>query len=342
MIQSRLITGNKVFTSDIFPEICTCRMVTDDTVRTTYCDNPFLKTEMTEKRIGRFMVMNQRAVANSDCIFEVHRQGSPALMLSLANNSDFTRKHERERHWRTGDVGLSLSPQEEVVNNYAQKNSHLDMTNLIIPEPAIHQLAEKNPLVTDKLLSDFKKGASIDYGSPSLKANHKLVSVFNAINSCSVMGNYSEQYLEEKVLDGLTAFLNLSTGEPDLSMKYNFVLRSKMIDVKQILEANYKNPPRLAELAAMVCTNECTLKSAFKQLFGVTVFQHLFNFRMRLAQQQLADPYLPIQFIASELGFCDKSHFSAAFHRAFQMSPRDYRKQILLQNSRTLEIYSGL
>lgn len=342
MIQSRLITGNKVFTSDIFPEICTCRMVTDDIVKTTLCDTPFLRTEMTEKRIGRFMVINQRAKAHEDCIFEVHRQGSPALMLSLANNCDLAREHEQMRHWRSGDVGLSLLPQEEVVKNYAKRYSNLDMTNLIIPESAIHQLAEINPEVTDKFILDFQRGKSIDYGSPSLKANYKLASVFKAINSSFVMGNYSDQYLENKVLEGLTAYLNLTTGEQDHSMKYNFVLRSKMIDVKQILEANYKNPPHLAELAAMVCTNECTLKSAFKQLFGVTVFQHLFNFRMRLAQQQLADPYLPIQFIASELGFCDKSHFSAAFHRAFQMSPSDYRKQILLQNSRTLEIYSGL
>lgn len=39
----------------------------------------------------------------------------------------------------------------------------------------------------------------------------------------------------------------------------------------------------LHEIASMVGTNECTLKKAFKYEFGTTVFQFLFDYRMRLA-----------------------------------------------------------
>jgi len=39
----------------------------------------------------------------------------------------------------------------------------------------------------------------------------------------------------------------------------------------------------LQEIASMVGTNECTLKKAFKYEFGTTVFQFLFDYRMRLA-----------------------------------------------------------
>ncbi len=83
--------------------------------------------------------------------------------------------------------------------------------------------------------------------------------------------------------------------------------------------------PSLHELAAMVGTNECTLKKAFKQEFGTTVFQYLFDYRMELAVHYLLDTSLPIADIGIMLGYDYQSHFCTAFKRKHGVSPMEFR-----------------
>lgn len=83
--------------------------------------------------------------------------------------------------------------------------------------------------------------------------------------------------------------------------------------------------PSLHELAAMVGTNECTLKKGFKQEFGTTVFQYLFDFRMDLAVHYLLDTSLPIADIGVKLGYDYQSHFCTAFKRKHGVSPMEFR-----------------
>jgi AraC-like DNA-binding protein len=108
-------------------------------------------------------------------------------------------------------------------------------------------------------------------------------------------------------------------------LKFDFVLRDKVHDARQVMLSRYQEPPSLHELAAMVGTNECTLKRAFKEEYGLTVFQCLFDYRMALAAKYLLDSQSPISEIATLLGFDYHSHFCTAFRRKFGMSPTDYR-----------------
>lgn len=326
MIQSKLVTGQKVITSDVFPEICTCRMVTNDTVRTTYCNTPIMQSRMSEKRIGRFMLMNQKSRSFDDCMFEVHRSGSPVLMLSLANECDMIRSRHSDRLWMSGDVCLSMSNQEDIVRNYAKKDKRLNITNVIIPETAVHQLAEINPDAMGRFCLDFEKGVSMEYGQSNIHVNRRLASIFRSIESCNDMGNYAENYMESKIMDGLTEYFNIISDEPKQSLKYNFVIRSKMMDARKIMEEHYQDPPSLAELAIMVGTNVFTLKKAFKQCFGISVFQYLFDYRMDMAIHYLLDTNRPISVIGHELGFCNHTHFCIAFRRKFGTSPTSFRE----------------
>ena len=83
--------------------------------------------------------------------------------------------------------------------------------------------------------------------------------------------------------------------------------------------------PSLHELATMVGTNECTLKKAFKQEFGTTVFQYLFDYRMDLAAQYLLESSLSINEIGMMLGYDYQSHFCTAFKRKYGVSPMEFR-----------------
>ena len=82
MIQSKLTVDGKVIFSGEFPEAATLRRVEEDGIVTTYCDNEFFSSRLTENRVGRYLLLGQKAQSQVDCEFEVHRTGLPVLMTA--------------------------------------------------------------------------------------------------------------------------------------------------------------------------------------------------------------------------------------------------------------------
>ena len=141
------------------------------------------------------------------------------------------------------------------------------------------------------------------------------------------MGNYAEKYLETQILDCLSMMINRVNESDDTFTPVNLVLSDKIHEAREIMTTQYQNPPSLHQLATMVGTNECTLKSAFKQEFGETVFQCLFDHRMSLAVNYLKDTSWPIAEIGLLRGYEYQSHFCTAFRRKYGMSPTDFREK---------------
>jgi AraC family carnitine catabolism transcriptional activator len=56
--------------------------------------------------------------------------------------------------------------------------------------------------------------------------------------------------------------------------------------------------------------------------------------RLEIAQRLLKETTRPIISIGLECGFGDISYFGRAFHSAFGQSPREFRREQLLQSTR--------
>lgn len=327
MIQSKLTVGEKVILFSEFPEAATLRKVAEDGVCTSYCDNQYLSSRLTENPVGRFMLLGQSARCFVDCEFEVHRTGIPVLMMTLAKDCDIVRSRRENRHWRTGDVCLSLFPQEDVVVNHCKKDSTFELFNIVLTEPIVRQLSERHPEVLGRFCEDFGRGEMFYYTQSGTQATRKLLNVFRAVEHCNELGNYAEKYIEANILDCLSMMINVTNGSDEVLFPVNLVLSDKVHKARDIMTTQYQNPPSLHELATMVGTNECTLKSAFKQEFGTTVFQCLFDRRMELAAQYLLDTQTPIAEIGFLLGYDYQSHFCTAFRRKYGVSPTEYRSK---------------
>lgn len=327
MIQSKLIVGDKVIDFSEFPEAATLREVAEDGVCTTYCNNEYLNSRLTENPVGRFMLLNQRAECFVDCDFEVHRTGAPVMLMTLAKDSNMVRSRHEDRYWRTGDVCLSLFPQEDTVVNHCKRDTTFEMFNIVIAEPIVRLLAKRHPDELSLFCKDFEHGEVLYYTKPGTQASRKLQNTFHAIESCNELGNYAEKYIEANILDCLSMMINVTKGSEEMLSPVNLVLSDKVHEARDIMTTQYKNPPSLHELATMVGTNECTLKSAFKQEFGTTVFQCLFDRRMELASGYLLDSQLPIAEVGFLLGYDYQSHFCTAFRRKYGMSPSEYREK---------------
>lgn len=92
------------------------------------------------------------------------------------------------------------------------------------------------------------------------------------------------------------------------------------------LERDYRRPPRFADLAREIGTNQNKLKAVFKEAFGLTMADHCLQRRMREAQQLLLEATLTIAQVAERVGYEHQSSFASAFRGHVGMSPREYRQ----------------
>ena len=95
----------------------------------------------------------------------------------------------------------------------------------------------------------------------------------------------------------------------------------------------------ISELARRAGTNATKLKSGFKLLYGMTIFDYRHRYRMNRAVELLADGSLQIAAVANRLGYRHQASFTAACKKHFGISPKELRK--LAMSGATLPGYRG-
>lgn len=94
-----------------------------------------------------------------------------------------------------------------------------------------------------------------------------------------------------------------------------------------LLQANLAAPPALPALARQVGANPRHLNEAFRAHLGQTVFGYLREYRLKEAHRLLMETALPIQRIASRVGYPQATNFATAFRARFGVSPRQLRRE---------------
>ena len=106
---------------------------------------------------------------------------------------------------------------------------------------------------------------------------------------------------------------NLSTDSQ------NFVHKARDIIISDI-----KNPPSLTELSRMVGVNRTTLSQCFHQVYGVTIFNFLRNFRLEESRRLLQAGNRSVTQVAFEVGYAQQRTFTKEFKKYFGNTPSDY------------------
>lgn len=138
-------------------------------------------------------------------------------------------------------------------------------------------------------------------------------------------GNLRCLLLEAKVLELLTLQMNQFSAvkENGKALRSNDV--DILHDVKKYLELCFKEEMSLKMLSRKFAINEFKLKKGFKELFHTTVFDYIFELRMRHAHQLLMDEKMFVNEVAGRVGYKNPNHFSTAFKRRFGISPAALR-----------------
>lgn len=96
---------------------------------------------------------------------------------------------------------------------------------------------------------------------------------------------------------------------------------------RDILSAEFKNPPSVEMLSKRVGTNQFKLKKLFHRCFNTTPYGMLLDIRMEKAYQLLASSRCPVNIVAEAVGYQHASNFSTAFIKYFGVSPKHISRE---------------
>ncbi|MCA1065599.1 AraC family transcriptional regulator [Rossellomorea sp. AcN35-11] len=96
------------------------------------------------------------------------------------------------------------------------------------------------------------------------------------------------------------------------------------------IRAFFHTPIKLEEMAKAASLSPNHLLRTYYQVYGKTPHQHISEFRIHKAKQLLTESDHTMTYITFELGFQNPVSFSKMFKQHVGLSPRDYRKQVIL------------
>lgn len=97
--------------------------------------------------------------------------------------------------------------------------------------------------------------------------------------------------------------------------------------VDHYIRMNYKEPLTLAHIASHLGYNKNYLCQEFKRQTGKSVFQHLYDVRLDVAQKLLKLSDHTLESIAEKAGFASVNHFNRSFKKKYGVTPGKYRKK---------------
>jgi len=104
---------------------------------------------------------------------------------------------------------------------------------------------------------------------------------------------------------------------------------SRIYQAKEILLSDLQRPPSISELAWQVKLNRRKLNENFQQVFQMTPFEYLQDYRLKKAQQMLSSSDMKIEEVIKAVGYKSRSNFAVAFRKKFGLNPKHYQQRRL-------------
>lgn len=97
----------------------------------------------------------------------------------------------------------------------------------------------------------------------------------------------------------------------------------QVIRARELLDQDVAAPPTIDVLTRELGINATTLRANFLKAFGTTIFGHVRNRRLEVAQFLLRTHDLTVSEIGYRVGFTNAAAFSTAYRKHFGLAPRE-------------------
>jgi len=100
------------------------------------------------------------------------------------------------------------------------------------------------------------------------------------------------------------------------------------LEIKDYLEQSFDEDILLGDISVEFNLSVVHILRVFKKEFGLPIHSFVLNKKVHHAKKLLSQN-LPITEVALQSGFFDQSHLNRSFKRVFQLTPKEYQKNIL-------------
>lgn len=160
-----------------------------------------------------------------------------------------------------------------------------------------------------------------------VRSNPEIEHIFYELYEVSEMIRLP--YYKIKVLEILLFLTGFSAEEENI--KENYYMKKEIRKVNQIrkyISDHLDERFTIHELSKMFDISESKLKSCFKEIYGLSIYNYTRKYKMDKAMHDLRYSDRTIQAIAYQLGYANPSKFSSAFKTVFGMTPSDMKKKL--------------
>jgi len=99
---------------------------------------------------------------------------------------------------------------------------------------------------------------------------------------------------------------------------------SRLMEVEAALVKDFSvPPPSISKLAKMAAMSPSKLKTSFKEIYGLPVYQYFQKHRMNKAKAMLLSKKYHVKEVGMEVGYSNLSNFAKAFKKSFDQLPSD-------------------
>lgn len=146
-----------------------------------------------------------------------------------------------------------------------------------------------------------------------------------AESGCPVGNVYAESLAAMVAVHLATKY---STQTPRLRESTRGLTRRQLAQALDFVHANFEKDVPLTTLASVAGLSTYHFARLFKQSTGLAPHQYLIRVRVERARGLLLHGNESITGVATQVGFCDQSHFSTHFKRIYGVTPRAFIQQI--------------
>jgi AraC-like DNA-binding protein len=170
-------------------------------------------------------------------------------------------------------------------------------------------------------LATLRKFCSAPFSTQSLTQSPQLLDLARRALDHPYEGPLGELFLECNTLAFVVEVAKLLDDESRLVRQIGRTHYDRVIEAREMLDANLVEPPRTLDLARHVGTNITTLQADFKAIVGMTIFRYVSEQRLLMARVLLVEHGVSVAEAGYRVGFSSPAAFTAAYRRSFGHSP---------------------
>lgn len=164
-----------------------------------------------------------------------------------------------------------------------------------------------------------------------VRANKQIEHIFYEVYTYN--GENKLYYLKIKIIE---LFLFLS--EIDYAMKsgkkhLTRLQVEKAKSVKAFIIRDITKHYKIDELSEIFNLSKTTIKSWFREVYGIGIYTYLKNYRLQEALRYLKETDYSILEIASIIGYSNPAKFSTAFKETYGYSPKEFKNIVQIRRN---------